>query len=317
MNLEKYINHSVVDLPMGNIPYLKFEYDNNINKNWEVGNTTPKSITLGVNSKTWAAETFCCSCTMTESLEQFGLDTKEMTIRALINEHHNHREKRIVTIMRELGEKNNQQKLNKTDRLLKYLFKYEKIKNVKNLLSYIMTISNFLQSKNRLGVPSFIIVGRILAAHIHELEEFIPVSAVNYIQHNNGSHIQIGSILKLNLDVIVSHEIENNSIIFGSKFDEMMPGIHLIEVKNSMFSKNPAITLANLSAAYDNEILISGQKETERIEVVGNKISYYKREALIAIDRAELGFYTEQISMVKRTFWTFIWDKIKNKFKWK
>lgn len=239
---------------------------------------------------------------MTESLEQFGLNTKEMMIRALINEHHNDREKRIVNLMRELGEKNNQQKLSRIDRVLKYLFKYEKIRNVKNLLSYIMTISNFLATKSRMGMPSFIIVGRILAAHIHELEEFIPGSAVNYIQYNNGSHLEIGSISNLNLDVIVSHELENNSIIFGSKFNEMMPGIHLIEVKNPKFSKDPDISMSNFAIAFDNEILISGQKETERIEITENKISYYKRESLFAVDRAELGFYTEKISMVKRTF---------------
>jgi len=239
---------------------------------------------------------------MTESLEQFGLNTRETTIRALMNEHHNDREKRIVNLMKELGEKNNQSKLNRTDKLLKYLFKYEKIRNVKNLLSYIMLISNFLASKSRMGKPSFIIVGRVLAAYIHKLEQFINVPPVNYIQQNNNNHILIGSISNLNLDVIVSNELENNSIIFGSKFNETMPSIHLIEVKNPKFSKNPDLSMANIAISLDNEILISGQKETERIEILNDKISYYKREALFAIDKAELGFYTEKISMVKRTF---------------
>lgn len=319
MNLEKYIKHSIVDMPMGVIPYLAFDYDNNnVVSNWGEADNKIKSINLGVNSKIWTAESISCSCTITESLEQFGLNTRETTIRALMNEHHNGREKRIVNLMKELGEKNNQPKLTRIDKLLKYLFKYEKIRNVKNLLSYIMTISNFVAVKSRMGKPSFIIVGRVLAAYIHELEQFINVPPVNYIQQkNNGHHILIGSISNLNLDVIVSHELENSSIIFGSKFDEMMPGIHLIEVKNPKFSKNPDLSMSNFAIAFDNEILISGQKETERIEIIGDKISYYKREALFAIDKAELGFYTEKISMVKRTFWTFIWDKIKNKFKWK
>lgn len=292
-DIKKLIACQEVNQPSFTIAYLEPEFTGG-----EKEEGTIPEMKLKSKIKNLTTETYSVSASVSRSqkkdLERLGLDITKQLENPLYDEMEINEDKKIGSLIKELGKKNYRKRFTRIQRLINKWTSYEpkvKFKDHNDLIKIILEESNRIGKETRMGNGDFVIVSSELSSIILDNSYFTPSKINNTFKSspylNDGQIISRISVIR---DLFFNYG--SMWITIGKRNTVTEPGVHF-------FYMNPPD-------------LIHTVEET----TMDSRISLCKRLVIKEIgDFPESNYVHFELTTERFPFLSFMWNKIKNKIK--